>query len=106
MATHDNPIVVPNAILKLVGNSACQGFGFIDMGGITLFVHQSECEPGKVPKVGDVLTFQYEPRRQNPEQFQAGFETVCWSAEAQDISRCSDPFNPFHAFALLQRSQP
>lgn len=52
-------------------NFTWKGFGFIDMGGITLFVHQSECEPGKVPKVGDVLTFQYEPRRQNPEQFQA-----------------------------------
>ena len=33
------------------------------MGGITLFVHFSECEPGKQPKEGDILTFQYEPRR-------------------------------------------
>jgi len=48
-----------------------KGFGFIDMAGTTLFVHQAECEAGKVPKVGDVLTFQYEQRRQNPEQFQA-----------------------------------
>lgn len=39
-----------------------QGFGFIDMGGVTLFVHFSECEAGKQPKEGDVLTFQYEPR--------------------------------------------
>lgn len=88
MATHDNPVVVPfHGTLKFVWNPACQGFGFIDMGGITLFVHQSECEPGKVPKVGDVLTFQYEPRRQNPEQFQAGFETACWSAEG-DLRFC------------------
>ena len=42
---------------------ACQGFGFIDMGGQTLFVHFSECEVGKQPKEGDILTFQYEPRR-------------------------------------------
>ena len=44
------------------------------MNGTTVFVHQSECEQGKVPKVGDVLTFQYEPRRQNPEQWQADEE--------------------------------
>lgn len=52
-----------------------QGFGFIDMAGTTLFVHQAECEAGKVPKVGDVLTFQYEQRRQNPEQFQVGSDS-------------------------------
>ena len=40
----------------------CQGFGFIDMGGVTVFVHSSDCEPGKQPKEGDVLTFNYEPR--------------------------------------------
>ena len=40
-----------------------QGFGFIDMAGQTLFVHFSECEVGKQPKEGDILTFQYEPRR-------------------------------------------
>lgn len=45
------------------------------MAGTTLFVHQAECEAGKVPKVGDVLTFQYEQRRQNPEQFQVGSDT-------------------------------
>lgn len=33
------------------------------MGGVTLFVHFSECEPGKQPKEGDILTFEYEPRR-------------------------------------------
>ncbi|CAJ1379770.1 unnamed protein product [Effrenium voratum] len=48
-----------------------KGFGFIDMAGATVFVHQSECEQGKVPKVGDVLTFTTEPRRNNPEQVQA-----------------------------------
>ena len=42
--------------------SFCQGFGFIDMGGVTVFVHNTDCEPGKQPKEGDVLTFNYEPR--------------------------------------------
>ena len=32
------------------------------MGGVTVFVHSSDCEPGKQPKEGDVLTFNYEPR--------------------------------------------
>ncbi|CAK9089841.1 unnamed protein product [Durusdinium trenchii] len=40
-------------------------------GGVTLFVHFSECEPGKQPKEGDILTFEYEPRKNNPEQYQA-----------------------------------
>ena len=40
-----------------------QGFGFIDMGGVTVFVHYTQCEEGKQPKVGDVLTFSLEPRR-------------------------------------------
>lgn len=40
-----------------------QGFGFIDMGGVTVFVHYTQCEEGKQPKVGDVLTFTLEPRR-------------------------------------------
>lgn len=39
-----------------------QGFGFIDMGGVTVFVHHSQCEEGKQPKVGDVLTFTTEQR--------------------------------------------
>lgn len=49
---------------------SCQGFGFIDMGGQTLFVHFSECEVGKQPKEGDILTFEYEPR--NPAESLGG----------------------------------
>ena len=41
------------------------------MAGTTVFVHHSQCEPGKQPRVGDVLTFTTEPRRNNPEQTQA-----------------------------------
>mmetsp|Transcript_1773 Transcript_1773/g.2617 ORF Transcript_1773/g.2617 Transcript_1773/m.2617 type:complete len:226 (-) Transcript_1773:188-865(-) len=51
--------------------NALKGFGFIDMGGVTVFVHHSQCEAGKQPKVGDVLTFSLEPRKNNPEQMQA-----------------------------------
>ena len=53
-------------IRNLHSHCACltaQGFGFIDMGGVTVFVHHSQCEAGKQPKVGDVLTFSLEPRR-------------------------------------------
>eukprot|EP00913_Durusdinium_trenchii_P036005 g33687.t1 len=32
-----------------------KGFGFIDMGGVTVFVHHSQCEEGKQPK--RALTF-------------------------------------------------
>ena len=32
------------------------------MAGVTVFVHQLDCEEGKEPKVGDILTFNYEPR--------------------------------------------
>ncbi|CAK9089843.1 unnamed protein product [Durusdinium trenchii] len=49
-----------------------KGFGFIDMNGVTVFVHVRNCEPrGKAPKVGDFLTFQYEPNKKNPEQMEA-----------------------------------
>lgn len=54
-------VVIPRCPFQIF--QACQGFGFIDMGGQTLFVHFSECEVGKQPKEGDILTFQYEPRR-------------------------------------------
>ena len=70
------------------------------MGGVTVFVHTSDCEPGKQPKEGDVLTFNYEPRtlhgfacipllshlsdharrRNNPEQMQARNVKGCSAA--------------------------
>lgn len=59
-----------------------EGFGFIDMAGTTVFVHHSQCEPGKQPKVGDVLTFTTEPRRNNPEQTQAMGVKGCSEARA------------------------
>mmetsp|Transcript_36804 Transcript_36804/g.86412 ORF Transcript_36804/g.86412 Transcript_36804/m.86412 type:complete len:228 (+) Transcript_36804:84-767(+) len=61
-----------------------KGFGFIDMGGVTVFVHNTDCEPGKQPKEGDVLTFNYEPRKNNPEQMQARSVKGC-SAARTDV---------------------
>eukprot|EP00439_Symbiodinium_sp_Y106_P066441 s2470_g10.t2 len=55
-----------------------KGFGFIDMGGVTVFVHNTDCEPGKQPKEGDVLT------KNNPEQMQARSVKGC-SAARTDV---------------------
>lgn len=65
--------------------SCRQGFGFIDMAGQTLFVHFSECEVGKQPKEGDILTFEYEPR--NPAESLGGT-----GGPSVDISK-TIPFN-------------
>eukprot|EP00437_Effrenium_voratum_P003722 CAMPEP_0181432678 /NCGR_PEP_ID=MMETSP1110-20121109/18895_1 /TAXON_ID=174948 /ORGANISM="Symbiodinium sp., Strain CCMP421" /LENGTH=231 /DNA_ID=CAMNT_0023556097 /DNA_START=48 /DNA_END=739 /DNA_ORIENTATION=+ len=63
--------------------NAAKGFGFIDMAGATVFVHNSDCEEGKQPKVGDLLTFTVEPRRNNPEQ-------MC----AKNVKGCSEDRQP------------
>ncbi|OLQ07828.1 hypothetical protein AK812_SmicGene8738 [Symbiodinium microadriaticum] len=79
----DNCICWPEGIARMLAIAA-QGFGFIDMGGVTVFVHNTDCEPGKQPKEGDVLTFNYEPRKNNPEQMQARNVKGC-SAARTDV---------------------
>lgn len=78
--------------------NAAKGFGFIDMGGQTLFVHFSECEVGKQPKEGDILTFQYEPRKNNPEQYQAKNVKGC-SADRVAWGSFSGPVEGTGAFS-------
>ncbi|CAE8649995.1 unnamed protein product [Polarella glacialis] len=49
-----------------------KGWGFADMAGVDVFLHIKDCtEQGKQPKQGDLLTFDLEPRQNNPEHMQA-----------------------------------
>ncbi|CAJ1369025.1 unnamed protein product, partial [Effrenium voratum] len=55
-----------------------RGWGFIDLNGTDIMVHVNDCKPedvelftGGQPKVGDVVSFEVEPRKDNPEHMQA-----------------------------------
>ena len=47
-----------------------KGWGFITYGGTDIFVHIKDCTGGQ-PKQGDLLTFDLQPRDNNPTLMQA-----------------------------------
>eukprot|EP00930_Biecheleria_cincta_P030946 TRINITY_DN21448_c0_g1_i1.p1 TRINITY_DN21448_c0_g1~~TRINITY_DN21448_c0_g1_i1.p1 ORF type:complete len:1195 (+),score=215.21 TRINITY_DN21448_c0_g1_i1:91-3675(+) len=76
-AARTGPSATSTATGTCTSFNSIKGWGFIDMAGTTIFVHNSDCEAGKQPKVGDVLIFTTEPKRNNPSQMQARNVTGC-----------------------------
>eukprot|EP00930_Biecheleria_cincta_P083293 TRINITY_DN72898_c0_g1_i1.p1 TRINITY_DN72898_c0_g1~~TRINITY_DN72898_c0_g1_i1.p1 ORF type:complete len:306 (+),score=34.38 TRINITY_DN72898_c0_g1_i1:31-918(+) len=63
---------------KVTRFHAERGWGFIDLNGRDIMVHTNDCKPedvqlftGGQPRVGDIVTFDCEPRDGNPEHLQA-----------------------------------
>lgn len=48
-----------------------KGWGFVDVGGIDVFLHHKDCVDGGVPQMGDVLNFDLEDSSQRPGQKKA-----------------------------------
>lgn len=55
-----------------------RGWGFVELNGVDIMVHVNDCKPedvelftGGQPQVGDTVSFEIEPRKDNPEHMQA-----------------------------------